>query len=80
MVLALASAFGENGFRRVHRLSAEVERIEAMNADLAAENSRLVRKVEALRDDPATAKAVARDELGLVGPGERVFRFEGGGR
>ncbi len=77
IALAVISAASENGFRRVHRFSMEVQRIETLNAELEADNRRLTRKIDALRNDPAAAEAVARDELGLVRPGEKVFRFEG---
>jgi cell division protein FtsB len=80
LVLAVVSAASERGLRRVHRLSGEVARIEALNADLEAENRRLALEIEALRHDTAALESVARDELGLVRPGERVFRFEGPGR
>ena len=77
LVLAVVSALGERGLRRVNRVSLEVARIEALNSELEAENEQLSREVEALRNDPLAAEAVARDELGLIRPGERVFRFEG---
>ena len=77
LVLAVVSAATERGLRRVHRYSVEVARIEALNSELDAENRRLAREIEALRNDPSAAEAVARDELGLVRPGEKVFRFEG---
>ncbi len=38
--------------------------LHAHNQELAAENQRLAREAEALRDDPAAIERVARDELG----------------
>ena len=76
LLLAVLSASGEKGLRRLSAFSGEVARIEALNAALEAENARLAREIDALRNDPAAAEAVARDELGLIRPGEKVFRFE----
>ena len=42
---------------------------------LEAENERLSRAISALQDDPAVIERIAREELGLVRPGERVLRF-----
>ncbi|MFW6369451.1 MAG: FtsB family cell division protein [Myxococcota bacterium] len=79
VLLAVLSASGERGLRRVHRFVGEVARIEELNETLRAENARLAKEIEALRNDPAAAEAVARDDLGLIRPGEKVYRFEGGG-
>ncbi|MDF1565032.1 MAG: septum formation initiator family protein [Deltaproteobacteria bacterium] len=76
IALAAASALGEGGFARVQRLQDEHARAEARNAALAAENEQLIARVEALRDDPEIIATVARDQLGLVRPGEIVIRFE----
>ncbi|RMG10784.1 MAG: septum formation initiator family protein [Deltaproteobacteria bacterium] len=75
LVLAAASAFSEGGLPRVQRLEAEVARIEALNASLEQENAGLLLEIQALRSDDAAIERVAREELGLVRPGEIVFRF-----
>jgi cell division protein FtsB len=49
----------------------------AHNQELAAENQRLAREAEALRDDPAAIERVARDELGWVRAGEVVVDLSG---
>lgn len=75
-LLALVSAVDSNGLRKANRLAAEAERVEAENRRLADENARLTREVRALRSDPAAMERAAREDLGLVRPGERVYRVE----
>jgi cell division protein FtsB len=74
---ALVSALDASGMRKARRLEEEAARIEADNARLAQESARLSREVKALRSDPAAMERAAREDLGLVRPGERVYRVEG---
>ena len=50
----------------------DLRALRARNRELAAENDRLEREAEALRDDPAAIERVARADLGWVRPGEIV--------
>ncbi|MFT3915965.1 MAG: septum formation initiator family protein [Anaeromyxobacteraceae bacterium] len=75
-LLALLSAVDTSGLRKASRLAAEAERVEAENRRLAEENARLTREVRALKSDPAAMERAAREDLGLVRPGERVYRVE----
>lgn len=76
LALGVLSALGEGGLSRVERLQTDHELALLRNARLAAENGRLIARVKALRDDPEIIASVARDQLGLVRPGEIVIRFE----
>jgi len=75
-LVALVSALDASGLRKARRLEGEAARIEADNARLAQESARLSREVKALRSDPAAMERAAREDLGLVRPGERVYRVE----
>lgn len=44
--------------------------------DLRMERRELVQKVRALRTDPFAIETVAREQLGMVRPGELVIRWE----
>lgn len=77
LILAAASAAAEGGFRRYLRLSQDVKSLKERNKRLGDDNVRLRREVEALRDDPRALERAAREELGLVKPGEIVFSLEG---
>lgn len=52
--------------RQYHELAASIARSRS-------ENARLHDEVRRLREDPATIEEVARRELGLMRPGEKVF-------
>jgi cell division protein FtsB len=77
-VLALllgAAVFGDTGVLHLWRLRAEVDTLHRDVQALEAENERLTRAIAELRDDPVALERIAREELGLVRPGERVLRF-----
>ncbi len=81
-LLALAATghllLASGGLPRTVALREDHERIEKANERLRAENERLRRELKALADDPAELERAAREELGLVKPGEVVFRLEDG--
>jgi cell division protein FtsB len=66
------------GLSKTLRLREDCESLERENGRLEAGNERLRREVKALADDPAELERAAREELGLVRPGEVVFRLEDG--
>jgi cell division protein FtsB len=73
LVLVIDALVGEKGLletvraRREHRdLSASIER-------LRAENTRLRDEARRLREDPKTIESLAREDLGLIRPGELLF-------
>jgi cell division protein FtsB len=61
---------------RAERLRRQLDAIRAEAAALRAKNIRMAGEVEALRTDPSAIEAHARDELGMVYPGEIVLRLE----
>ncbi len=69
-------ALSTEGLPRTVRLRDEADRLRAANAALRDENRRLGRELAALADDPRELERAAREELGLVKPGEVVFRLE----
>lgn len=54
------------------RMEAELESLRAANRAMRAENQRMSRLVEALKDDPAVIEQVAREDLGYIREGEVV--------
>ncbi len=78
VVLVVNALVGERGFfaslaarRAYHRLSTEMDAIKV-------ENARLRTTARRLRDDPDAIEALARQELGLIRPGETVFLLHDG--
>lgn len=74
-LLAVAALLGENGLIRLWQLRQEVTTLHRQVQELEAENERLSRSIDRLRQDPAVIEKIARERLGLVKPGERVLRF-----
>lgn len=71
-------ALDPEGLSKTLRLREDCESLERSNDELRAETERLRREVMALADDPAELERAAREELGLIRPGEVVFRLEDG--
>ncbi|WP_157370541.1 FtsB family cell division protein [Vulgatibacter incomptus] len=79
VVAALAAvglAVDPQGLRHARTLREDVARIEGENARLREANEKLRLELRRLADDPAALERAAREELGLVRPGDVVFRLE----
>ena len=81
-VIALAIlGFGGQSLGRLWNMKREVDGLEREIATLGAETDRLSASVARLRSDPDSIEQIAREELGLVKPGERVLKLPpSGGR
>jgi cell division protein FtsB len=76
IALVVVSVMGNRGLIRLYQmhrdraaLTREIEQLSATNAALAGE-------VRLLKTDPARIEGIAREELGLVKPGDLVFEFQ----
>ena len=67
--------FGGAGAVRVWQLRQEVEALEREIQEFRAEADRLNRTVDRLREDPALVEQIAREDLGMIRPGEKVLKF-----
>src|SRR5262245_38042502 len=79
-MLLFAAAFiivnglvGERGLLAMLRAQHEYDQLSAEISRQRAENARLRDEVRRLTDDPSAIEEIARRELGLIRPGERVF-------
>jgi len=75
ILLGIFSAVGERGLVPLYRLARTRADLEREIARLREANAQLAEEVRALREDPGRLEAIAREELGLVRPGETVFDF-----
>ena len=64
---------GERGLLAMLRARHEYDEMSAAIARQHTENARLREEVRRLTDDPAAIEEIARRDLGLIRPGERVF-------
>jgi len=75
LVLVVASVMGNRSLLRLYQMHRERAAVEREIDQLTAANAALAEEVRNLRTDPARAEAIAREELGLVRPGDLVYEF-----
>lgn len=75
-VIALAIlGFGGQSLGRLWNVKRDVDGLEREIAALRAETDRVSAFVARLRSDPDLIEQIAREELGLIKPGERVLKL-----
>jgi cell division protein FtsB len=72
-VIVVDALVGERGLLAMLRARHEYDDLSASIAQQRAENVRLRDTARRLREDPKTIEEIARRDLGLIKPGERVF-------
>jgi cell division protein FtsB len=72
-VIVVDALVGDRGLIAILRARHEYDELSASIARQRAENARLRETVRRLREDPTAIEEIARRELGLIKPGERVF-------
>lgn len=75
LIMVLFIIFGERGFMDYRSLREKQITLEEANACLIKKNNDLKREVTLLRSDARYIETVARRELGMVRPGDRVYQF-----
>ncbi|MFV1950711.1 MAG: septum formation initiator family protein [Nitrospinota bacterium] len=73
--LILITVFSEKGIIHIYHLNKKLVVIKADIDRLQNENQRLKREIHALRTDFSYIEKIAREDLGLVKPGELVLEF-----
>ncbi len=63
------------GLDRVERLERELDGLSEVNRQIEKENQTLRTEIKSFHSDPAYIEKVARDELGMVRPGEVIYQF-----
>lgn len=72
-VLVIDSLVGDKGLLAMIEARQQYSRLEQSLAEARAENARLREEARRLREDPDAIEAIARRELGLMRPGEKLF-------
>jgi len=73
--LSLFTTFGERGLLHLWRLRGEQGKLDDSNFLLQKENEVLRERIHRLRHDDLYLEKIAREDLGLVRPGEIIYRF-----
>jgi cell division protein FtsB len=72
-VLIVDGLVGEKGLLAMLQARAKHTALEQSLTDVRADNARLREEARRLREDPDAIEDLARGELGLIRPGERLF-------
>jgi cell division protein FtsB len=72
-VLVVNALFGDKGVLAMMQARRDYARLNAELQRQKEENAQLREKVRRLNDDPATIEDLARRNLGLIRPGEKLF-------
>ncbi len=72
-MIVLDALVGDRGLMATLRARREYHELADTIANQRMENTRLADQARRLRDDPKAIEEVARRELGLIRPGEKVF-------
>jgi cell division protein FtsB len=75
LAVAGSAVFGRQGARHLARLCAERRQVAEATFTLLRTNAQLREEIDRLRHDELHLERLARRQLGLVRPGELVFRF-----
>jgi cell division protein FtsB len=75
LLVAGLAVYGWQGMVRVRELRAELRALERENVALREQAQRLTQVIDRLRNDPAYLERIAREERGMVRPGETVLKF-----
>jgi cell division protein FtsB len=73
IVIVLDALAGDRGLLAMLRVRGQYTALAATLARERADNARLAEQARRLREDPGAIEEVARRELGLIKPGEKVF-------
>lgn len=73
--MMLLITFGNRGFVDNYFIAKRLSQLKAENHELIAQNKELAGKILLLRSDPAYIESIARNELGMVKPGDVVYRL-----
>jgi len=73
LAVIVDAVVGERGLMAMLRARKQYEAATAALDRQRAENENLREDVRRLRDDPAAIEELARGELGLMRPGEKLF-------
>ena len=67
--------YGWRGVVRLQQMQGQLEALERDNATLRQQAARLTQTIERLRNDPSYLEQIAREQQGMVRPGDTILKF-----
>jgi len=67
---------GDNTLLELNRLKKERNLLIKMNEDIVRQNDLMYNEIERLKHDPKYIESVARQELGMIGKNEIIFKID----
>ena len=74
LFMAVTAVVGKHGLLTYVQMHKRYESARVDLESMKKENDRLKKEIAALKEDPATIERVAREELGMVRPGEILYK------
>ena len=75
LLFAGLTVYGWQGVVRLRQMREQLSSLERENVALRRDAERLAQIIDRLRNDPAYLERIAREERGMVRPGETVLKF-----
>ena len=75
LLFAGLTVYGWQGVVRLRQMREQLQSLERENVALRRDAERLAQIIDRLRNDPAYLERIAREERGMVRPGETVLKF-----
>jgi cell division protein FtsB len=73
VALVVHEIYGEHGYLALRREKREYDSLQQEVHRLQEENEQLERRIEALKSDPKAIERIARDQMHMARPGERIY-------
>jgi cell division protein FtsB len=73
IALIVHNIFGQNGYLALRRQQKELQTLQQQIEQLKLENEQLDKQIKALKSDPAAIERLAREQMHLVKPGEKIY-------
>lgn len=75
LVVFVHDVFGPKGYLAMRHSQTEVQRLRDDIAKINVENQRTAEQVQALKSDPKLIERIAREQMNMMRPGERIYRI-----
>jgi cell division protein FtsB len=73
VAMVVHEIFSQNGYLALRRQQKELQSLQQQIQQLKQENEQLDKQIKALKSDPAAVERLAREQMHLVKPGEKVY-------